>query len=276
MNSKCTALAILLFFPLSICYSQANAKSQLNIPYTSGADTLQQLDVFWNGSKKKNAVLVFFHGGGFLSGNKADYREMASHLSTKEMTVVLVNYRLSPRVKYPSHEEDAAAAVAWVFHNIKDFCGDKNQIYLLGHSAGAHLASLLVFNQHFMSQTGTHASVIKGVITVSGVFEVKPQEGGATEKYLGMVFGDRPDIWAEASCKSHVRDINKLPPFLVAWSAEESTLIVNESKNLVELLRTQNKELETYTFPGKEHNSFLKALMDTESEFFERLKKLMK
>jgi acetyl esterase/lipase len=249
-------------------YSQNHPNARLNIPYTSGSDTLQQLDVFRDPKIKDRPVLIFFHGGGFLSGNKADYRTMAVFMSQRGIVVVLVNYRLSPKVKYPCHEEDAAAAVAWVFQNIHDYGGDKQKIYLMGHSAGGQLATLLASNEDFLNPYNIKSSNIKGVITVSSVFEVKTQEGGATAQYLEMIYGSNPKIWAEASCKSHLNNDKKLSPFLVAWSSEEHPLIIKESTNFLEILRHQQREFETCIFEGGDHKAFQSELMDSESEFF--------
>jgi acetyl esterase/lipase len=261
---------VCFFVPLFFAFearAQSHPDSRLNIRYVSSFDTLQQLDVFWAPQTNDSPVLVFFHGGGFLSGNKADYRTMAAFLSQKGIVVVLVNYRLSPKVKYPYHEEDAAAAVAWVFQNIHDYGGSKEKIYLMGHSAGGQLATLLVSNKDFLRKYNIDQSNIKGVITVGSVFEVKTQEGGATPKYLETVYGADPTIWAEASCKSHLNNDEKLPPFLVAWSSEDHPLIIKESSNFIEILRRQRRDFKTYVFEGGGHNAFQNELTDSESDF---------
>ena len=146
----------------------------------------------------------------------------------------------------------------------------------MGHSAGGHMATLLVVNDHFLSQHSIETSKIKGVIIVSGVFEIISKEGGATPKYLGMVFGDDSRVWKEASCQSHLEESKKLPPFLIAWSSEENPLIVEESTNFVSTLQGKDYKLKTYVFPGKDHDSFQNELMNTSSEFYQLFQEMMK
>jgi acetyl esterase/lipase len=165
--------------------------------------------------------------------------------------------------------QDVAAAVAWVYENIRDYGGSNKKINLLGHSAGAHMATLLVVNNHFLDKYKIKASKIQGVIVVSGVFEIKTQEGGATPKYLGMVFGDDPKVWREASCQSYLYDKKKLPSFLVSWSSEENPLIISESTNFITSFRSQHSKLRTYVFPGRDHDVFQNELANTDSKFFE-------
>jgi acetyl esterase/lipase len=165
-----------------------NVRHHWDIFYTESKDSLQSLDVYWNSKSKDAKVLMFVHGGGWLSGDKKQYREMASRLAQNGLTVVLINYRLSPKVKFPSHIEDVASAIHWAESSIGTYNGNKENIYLMGHSAGGHLISLLLFDKSYLEKHEMIPGDIAGAITISSVFEIKPQEGGATKKYLEMVF----------------------------------------------------------------------------------------
>jgi hypothetical protein len=175
---------------------------------------------------------------------------MASNLASNGITVVLINYRLSPKVKFPAHTEDVAAAIHWTFSVIDKYNGDKENIYLMGHSAGAHLISLLLFDETYLDKHELTPKDITGAISISGVFEIKPQEGGATKKYLGMVFGDNERIWETASCNKHIDTTtkHKIPPILISWGEEEEKLIVNESLNFIDVLKESEIKFILYTF----------------------------
>ena len=271
MKAKLTAFIFAFCF---VVISRGQMRSAMNIQYT-GTDTLQRLDVFWNSELKNCPVLVFVHGGGFLSGNKADYREMARVIAQQAITVVLVNYRLSPHVKYPLHHQDVAAAIAWVDRNIGGYSGSRKKINLMGHSAGGHIVTRLVVNNDFLDRHHIRTSDIKSVIVASGVFEIQTQEGGATPRYLGMVFGNDPRVWELASCQYHLENTRKLPSFLLSWCAEENSLIINESTSFSDALRRRNHDVQTYVFPGGDHNSFQDDLANVDSEFYKRFHEMI-
>jgi hypothetical protein len=147
----------------------------------------------------------------------------------------------------------------------------------MGHSAGGHLISLILCDEKYL---GRHKMVpfdIAGAITISGVFEIKPQEGGATRKYLGLVFGDNETIWERASCKNHIDPTtkNKIPYFMVSWGKEEEKLIVNESLNLIKEFEESQIEFRTYIFEEKDHYAFKNDLEDINNTFFKELMQFM-
>lgn len=258
-------------------YDTSNVKYKWDIFYTEENDSLQSLDVYWNSKSEKAKVLLFVHGGGWLSGDKKQYREMAAYLADNGLTVVLINYRLSPQIKFPAHTEDAAAAINWTYNFVNQFNGDKENIYLMGHSAGGHLISLIACDEKFLKKYQLEPGNIAGIITISGVFEIKPQEGGATKKYLGMVFGSEESIWEEASCKTHINEKtkNKTPAFLISWGREEDELIVNESKNIIEEFKTAETKFQSYIFESKDHYVFINELKEKESVFFKKVSQFM-
>ena len=275
--------AILFFLFNPHCFSQesqrieeTNIRHHLDIFYTEKEDSLQSLDIYWNNKTKNAKVLLFVHGGGWLSGDKKQYREMAANLADNGVTVVLINYQLSPLVKFPTHIEDVASAIHWTFSFIKEYNGDIENIYLMGHSAGAHLISLILCDEKYLGKHELKPNDISGAITISGVFEIKPQEGGATKKYLGMVFGNDELIWDSASCKNHIdTTTNKIPPFLISWSKEEEKLIVNESLNIIEEFKNSEINFQSFTFNGKDHYAFKNDLKSVNSIFFDKLMQFM-
>jgi acetyl esterase/lipase len=259
-------------------FDGSNVKHHLDIYYTEAKDALQSLDVYWNSTSTDAKVLMFVHGGGWLSGDKNEYREMASHLADKGLTVVLINYRLSPKVKFPSHIEDVASSVNWVNDSIGKYKGNKENIYIMGHSAGGHLTSLLLLDKSYLEKYDLKPKNIAGAIIISGVFEIKPQEGGATKKYLGMVFGSDETIWDKASCKNYIdkETKNTIPPFLISWGKEENKLIVDESLNLINEFGNNGIEVQSYIFGSNNHYAYKDDLMDSKSEFYEKLMQFIK
>lgn len=115
-------------------------------------------------AKEKLPVIVWFHGGGLIGGEKFIPQE----LKEKGFVVVAPNYRLSPKVKNPTYLEDAAAAVAWVFKNIDSYNGNKNKIFVSGHSAGGYLTSMIGLDKKWLEKFEINANDIAGLIPFSG------------------------------------------------------------------------------------------------------------
>jgi len=265
LSSYITAFFLIGFS--AYCFG-TEVNRELDIFYTDEKDTLRSVDVFWSNNSNDANVIVFVHGGGWLSGDKKQYREMAESLASSGMTVVLVNYRLSPKVKFPTHLEDVCAALAWTINSVSNYNGDPNKIFLMGHSAGGYLITMAVCDDEYINLYDIAPSDIAGIITISGVFEIKTQEGGATKKYLGMVFGSDEEIWKEATCQNYINESrNDIPQILISWTEDENDLIKNESLSLIDALNTAGLQYQTFVFEGSDHNAYVTKLQDPESNF---------
>ena len=175
-------------------------------------------------------VVVWVHGGAWRIGDKSYQMQHKPPLFAEAgYCFVSINYRLSPdppnsdpdRVLYPTHEEDVAAAIAWVYDNIATYGGDPDRIALMGHSAGAHLVALVSTDESFLAALGVVLNAIKGVIALdTGGYDI-PENliYGPTALYVNA-FGDDPAVWAEASPITHVESGKGIAPcFLVRRGA---------------------------------------------------------
>src|SRR6185437_10537154 len=152
-----------------------------------GEHPRQRLDLFLP-EKDGPRLLVFIHAGGWTGGDKANYRALGEMLAGFGYAVALPNHRLAPEHPYPAAIEDIAAAIACV-RRYSDESGIRaDDIYLGGHSSGAHLADLLATHPRFQPD-----GAIAGVICISGVYDLSSY--AAAGDYLGPVFGDDPAVW---------------------------------------------------------------------------------
>lgn len=141
-----------------------------NISYTSAdeQDGYRKercvLDIYYPETDKGFATLVWFHGGGLETGNK----DLLDGFRRQGFAVVSVNYRLFPQCKCPDYIDDAAMAVAWTFENVGKYGGDKNQIYVSGHSAGGYLTLMVALAKEYMKKYGADADKIAKAYPVSG------------------------------------------------------------------------------------------------------------
>jgi acetyl esterase/lipase len=145
-------------------------KTEKDILYREGnnlTDYMRErcrLDIYYPANKDSFATIVWFHGGGITGGSKFIPEEWTK----KGIAVVAANYRLSPRVKCPEYIDDAAAAVAWVFHHIGEYGGSVGKIVVSGHSAGGYLASMVGLDKHYLEAFAVDADKIAALIPFSG------------------------------------------------------------------------------------------------------------
>ena len=122
------------------------------------------LDIYYPDTDEGFATLVWFHGGGLTGGSK----ELLEGFRRQGFAVVAVNYRLFPKCKCPDYIDDAAQAVAWTYGNIEKYGGDKDHIYVSGHSAGGYLTLMVALAKEYTAKYGFDADKIAKAYPVSG------------------------------------------------------------------------------------------------------------
>lgn len=171
------------------------------------------------------AVLVFFHGGGWHSGQPGSYRFVGRTFAREGYVVVTAGYRLGEDGRFPAMLEDAALAVAWVRDHAAEFGGDPGRIALMGHSAGAYSAVMLGLERQWLGRVGVEEGAIKAVVGLSGPYDFYPW----TNKQARAAFGHAPDPAATQPI-NHVR--GDAPPLLLLTGRSDSTVRPRNSQAL--------------------------------------------
>jgi acetyl esterase/lipase len=195
-----------------------------DVAYASvpGVDpSLLSLDVYPATHGCPAPVVVWVHGGGWQVGDKGNQMTDKVELwRDAGDAVVSVNYRLTDPsvpapVQYPMHDEDVAAALAWVHDHIARFGGDPGRIAALGHSAGAQIVATVATDGRFLGAHGLGLDALRcaGVLDTEG-YDVSAPAGAGVDIYRDA-FGDDPATWAEASPITHVAPGTGIPRFLV-------------------------------------------------------------
>ena len=123
-----------------------------------------KFDFYYPESVKNYSTVVWFHGGVLKSRSKA----IPEQIKEKDFAVVVVNYRLHPKVNVPKYIEDAAA-VAWVFKNIERYGGDKKQIYICGFSSRGYLSLMVALDQKLLKEHSLESKSTKRVVALSTI-----------------------------------------------------------------------------------------------------------
>lgn len=177
-------------------------------------------------------MVVFVHGGGFRNGDKAnDITDKVTLFTGRGWVFASVNYRLSPsppndrtgQVRYPVHEQDVAAGIAWLQRHAADYGGDPTRIMLVGHSSGAFLVSLLSTDTSFLAAAGVDIADVRCTVALDTEYDVAEEvaQGGAFETLYRNAFGDDPATWTKGSPIEHTRPGGVRPSFLVVTQGRD-------------------------------------------------------
>lgn len=179
MKLRCPLMSLVLLLAISNHFATAIPRSKTDVPYkTATADyEIQQckLDLYLP-AEEGFPVVVWFHGGGLVAGEKNGdtERRVAQRLVDAGIGCASVNYRLSPQATFPAYVEDAAAAVAWVAKNIASYGGDPQSLFVSGHSAGGYLAAIVGVDLQYLRAHGMSPDDLRGLIPISGPMATHP------------------------------------------------------------------------------------------------------
>jgi len=231
-----------------------------DIPYTVIKDVdpnFTSLDIFTPLTGEHFPVIVFIHGGTWVLGNKGRLNEKIKSFVKANYVYVSINYRLSPDAQHPLHAVDVAKAVIWIYEHISDYSGDSLNIFLLGHSAGGHLAALIALDGHYLNNLGFSNEIIRGIIGLDSAAYHLPtliQSEPENDYLFEMAFGNNSDIWEKASPINYVEKIQSAPPFLLIYAGDrEVSKVVNLA--FFDALRKAEHEVDLYHASDKNHVS---------------------
>jgi acetyl esterase/lipase len=198
-------------------------------------------------------LVVFWHGGRWSFGDKAEYRFVGAALAELGCVVVLPNYRLYPEVKMPGFMDDAARASQWAALHAGEYGADANRLYLMGHSAGAHLAALLTLDPRYFAADGQPRPSIAGVIGLSGPYDFLPLK----ETDVQDMFGP-PENYPQSQPINFVH--SGAPPMLLIHGQGDDTVRPKNSVNFSAALHAAGVPTTLKLYPKLSHADTVAAL----------------
>jgi arylformamidase len=143
---------------------------ELDIRYGGGSN--EHLDVFPGGDGAP--VVVFIHGGYWRALDKRDHSFVAPAFTAAGACVVVPNYALCPEVTIPQITMQMVHALAWTFRHAARYGGDPRRITVVGHSAGGHLAAMLLACDWPVYGKDLPANLVKNALSISGLYDLEP------------------------------------------------------------------------------------------------------
>jgi arylformamidase len=234
------------------CLKRANAVC--DVPY--GNSPAERLD-FLKPTSSNAPVLLFIHGGYWQRFDKADYAFALEPLVASGALVATVNYPLCPEVGLDALVDRVRAACAWVWRHARNYGGDPDRLHVAGHSAGGHLAAMMAATDWSRFQEGMPREMIKGITTVSGLFDLDPLRFTSVNQAVGMDFEtarrNSPCFMAPA-----------IPlPVTVVVGAEETEELRRQSREFADAWRSETSAMEYMESSGHDHFSIIEAMTET-------------
>ncbi len=248
-----------------------------DIPYADGGDQ-QKLDLFLP-EKKGFTTVVFTYGGGWHTGSRKSVTPIGEKFQSLGYGCALLSHRLAPKDKFPAHIEDVAAAFAWIRKNIADKGGDPTQIFLVGHSSGAHLSLLLATDPKYLDKHKLKPADIAGVVGLSPPIDLEPRQDGKGfgDALMGGrgadVFSRDAAVMKDASPLHHIT--KAMPRVLLIVGERDYPMLEGDAKAFVERATTEKANAAMMITKGRDHMGVVKAMLDDKSDVLEKVREFL-
>ncbi len=220
-----------------------------------GPQPRQLVDVYQPKTDIKNAPLVvFFYGGSWSSGERADYRFVGEALATQGIVAVVADYRLSPEVLYPVFVQDSALAMRWAFDNAQKYGVDPGRIFVMGHSAGAYNAAMVALDKRWLGAVGLSPAKLAGWIGLAGPYDFLPIGDRKTQVAFNW-----PNTPPDSQALSHASSAS--PPALLLAPTQDS--VVNTQRSTVGMaqrLKSNGVRVESELYDTVSHVTIVAAM----------------
>lgn len=214
-------------------------------------------------------LVVFTHGGGWISGDKTHFHEEAFFLCDNGFACACISYRLAPLHPFPAAVEDSQNFIRFARANAEKLMIDPNRIAAMGSSAGGHLAAMLglcdelIGADHHPEWT-KFSPKVNAVVDFSGITDLTapreqhlPIAWSFLEQFMGAPFEDNEDLYQKASPIFHVSKTDA--PFLIVHGDMDDVVPIDQSVRLQQALSAVGVSSELVVLPGEGHGFSLEV-----------------
>jgi len=237
---------------LNATVDQNGYSSSLNRVY--GNDDRQRLDVHVPHDVSDNTdVVIFYYGGRWQYGSKDEYAFVVDALTSKGLVTVIPDYRLYPDVDWHEFVRDGAHAYDWVYRNIARFKGNPQRIFIMGHSAGAHISAMVAVNEALLKQGIKRPC---GFMGLAGPYDFLPIDQADVRR----VFSSAHDL----QVTQPITFVNAGDPAMLLMHGKDDTIVKpGNSTRLAERIRQSGGHVEVKLYENTDHIDILLSLSST-------------
>jgi len=246
------------------------ARERLNcmLDVRFGPTVDETLDIF-PAADPNAPILVFIHGGYWRMLTSKEFSFTAVAPLARGYTVVVTNYSLCPKVSMAEITRQSRAALAWLYTTDLEFNGDRERIFVSGHSAGGQQTARLI-GTDWTGEYGLAPDIIKGGIMISGVFDLHPLRYSFLQPKLLL---NHETIERESPI-FHLPE--SAPPILVSVGAEETGEFRRQSRDYFAAWTGAGLQAEYFEQAGKNHFTAIDGFLDPESALCRKMNELMR
>ncbi len=239
--------------PLSILSATSGSHYQQTANQAYGKDARQTLDVYVPSTPTRNAdVVLFMYGGRWQFGNKDEYRFVADSLAAQGFVTVIPDYRLYPQVDWRDFLMDTAAAYHWVETNIATYGGNPRRIFIMGHSAGAHMAAIVALDPKLRKQVDSDRAPC-GLIGLAGPYDFLPINDADVQqvfKTANPLITSQPIFYVGHS----------MPSMLLLTGAADTTVKPGNTFRMAAAVNENGGKAQVISYPDVAHVGIMLAM----------------
>jgi arylformamidase len=232
-----------------------------------GGSPAETLDIF-PARKGDGSALVFIHGGYWRSLDKKDFSYLAPAWVDAGVSLVVVNYALCPAVTIERIVQQLLAASAWLYRHAGDYGMDEDRLFVSGHSAGGHLAAMMLAALWPVYDRALPRDLYKGALAVSGIYDLRPLV------QVDWLQGDLrlDDAAALKLSPAYLPPATRAPLTLAVGGLESSEF---KRQNALLAQRWKSILARDVPMPGKDHFTVVDGLADRASPLFAATRRMM-
>lgn len=220
----------------------------------------ERLDIFPAEGGGGTPIYLMIHGGYWYSLDKSDYSFIAEGMRPHGVTTVVSNYGLAPTFNMDEIVDQNRAVIAWIWKNASSFGADANQIYICGHSAGAHLAAMLIATDWPTYDPAIPVVPLKGACLIGGIFDLEPIRRSFLNEKLNLTS-------AQVRRNSPLDQRYEVGvPIMLVVAADEAPEFHRQSREMHDYWRSLGFQSELHVPDGLNHYNVANQLISPESD----------